>query len=74
LARRKETEMLYAIKVVNKNRLIRYDKVDAVKREKSILLSLRHDGIVRLRWTFQDELSLCMLKNIVFVMRNEFLY
>ncbi|KAG1764770.1 kinase-like protein [Suillus placidus] len=50
----------YAIKILDKNHLIRKDKMLVALAEKNVLVKLgaAHPGIIHLHWTFQDEWSL----------------
>ncbi|GAX82854.1 hypothetical protein CEUSTIGMA_g10280.t1 [Chlamydomonas eustigma] len=48
----------YAIKIVNKHVVMRNKMVDYVKSERFILDALDYDGIVKLKFTFQDADSL----------------
>ncbi|KAG1812593.1 kinase-like domain-containing protein [Suillus subaureus] len=50
----------YAIKILDKNHLIRKDKMLVALAEKNVLVKLGagHPGIIHLHWTFQDEWSL----------------
>lgn len=49
----------YAIKILDKRHIIKEKKVKYVNIEKDTLNKLNHPGIVRLFFTFQDEMSLC---------------
>jgi 3-phosphoinositide dependent protein kinase-1 len=51
----------YAIKILDKGHLKRYNKMETALAEKNTLVRLGsgHPGIVRLHSTFQDEWSLC---------------
>ena len=51
----------YAIKILDKSHLKRYNKMETALAEKNTLVRLGsgHPGIVRLHSTFQDEWSLC---------------
>ncbi len=49
----------FAIKVVNKHLVLRNRMADYIRNERNILDQLSYDGIVRLRFTFQDSDSLC---------------
>lgn len=51
----------YAIKILDKNHLIRKEKMLVALAEKTTLVKLGagHPGIIHLHWTFQDEWSLC---------------
>lgn len=53
LVRRKATNMLYALKVLNKEFIIQYDKVDSVFRERDILQDIQeHPNVVQFEATF----------------------
>lgn len=43
----------FALKVMNKQFIIREGKVDAIKGEREVLDKLQHPGIVELHFTFQ---------------------
>lgn len=61
----KQDGQKYAIKIVDKKRLIFNDAIDSAFREKQILgitSSENIPGVVKLFHTFQDELSLCARK------------
>lgn len=51
----------YALKILDKQRVVKYDKVESVKREKDIMFGFDHPNITRLEMTFQDEASLFFL-------------
>ena len=55
------TEQEYAIKVLDKAHLKRYNKTQTAIAEKNTLVRLGsgHPGIVRLHWAFHNEQSLC---------------
>ncbi|KAI6135820.1 kinase-like protein [Pisolithus thermaeus] len=59
-ARYIRTGQEYAIKIIDKNHLIRKDKMAVAMAEKNALVKLGtgHPGIIHLHWTFQDEWSL----------------
>ncbi|CAI5509528.1 unnamed protein product, partial [Closterium sp. Naga37s-1] len=48
-----------ALKIMDKRHIVKERKVAYIKMERLILDQLRHPGIVRLLFTFQDEHSLC---------------
>lgn len=50
----------YALKVINKARIVREKKVEYIKNERLLLDRLRHRGVVELFFTFQDEAQLYM--------------
>jgi 3-phosphoinositide dependent protein kinase-1 len=59
LARRKETDKDYAIKMMNKHLIMRNKMVDYIKNERAILDKLDDAGIAKLHFTFQDPENLC---------------
>ena len=69
--RHAESGELYAAKVVDKLLIMKNNKAAAVMAEKSILLSLSHENVVKLYSTFQDATSLC-IESIVAVTVNLF--
>lgn len=60
-ARYARTGQEYAIKILDKNHLVRKEKMLVALAEKNTLVKLGagHPGIIHLHWTFQDEWSLC---------------
>ena len=58
LAKWKLNSKEYALKILNKARVQKYDKVENVFREKDIMFELNHPNIWRLEWVFQDPASL----------------
>ena len=60
LAKSKLTGDIYAIKEINKQFLIETETVDRVLKEKQILESFDHYFIVKLHFTFQDDIKLYM--------------
>ena len=63
LARHDATGAEYALKVINKQHILRHKVVYQVQRERDILSRLHIDGIVRLHFTFQDANSLYLALN-----------
>jgi serine/threonine protein kinase len=64
LATDKNTQRQFAVKVLDKRHIIREKKVKYVNIEKNTLNRLgKHDGIVHLFFTFQDESSLYFVLN-----------
>lgn len=56
------TRRAYAIKIIDKEHLVRKNMVKIATVEKTVLVRLTgHPGIVRLHWAFQDEWSWCKL-------------
>lgn len=58
-ARKKDTGMVYAMKIMDKKFLTKENKTSYVKLERIVLDQLDHPGVVRLYFTFQDSFSLC---------------
>ncbi|KAK8552745.1 hypothetical protein V6N12_041321 [Hibiscus sabdariffa] len=59
-AKKKDTGMEYALKIMDKKFITKENKTAYVKLERIVLDQLDHPGIVRLYFTFQDSLSLYM--------------
>jgi len=51
----------YALKILDKKRVAKYDKIANVMREKDIMFDLDHPNVARLEMTFQDQASLFFL-------------
>lgn len=58
-AKKKDTGIVYALKVMDKKFITKENKTAYVKLERIVLDQLDHPGIVRLYFTFQDSFSLC---------------
>ena len=75
LARNKYNGKLYAIKIINKNFLEKFNKQHEVHIEKYTLTKLNHPNIVKLNKTFQDKrhlyfvLEFCQNKDLNSLMR-----
>ena len=66
MVQNKFTKKQFALKVLEKNHIIRYDKIDSVFRERNIGEELSgHPNIVQFEATFQDELNLYFLLEYV---------
>lgn len=59
-ARKKDTGIVYALKIMDKKFITKENKTAYVKLERIVLDQLDHPGIVRLFFTFQDTFSLYM--------------
>ncbi|KAH7855861.1 hypothetical protein Vadar_029805 [Vaccinium darrowii] len=59
-AKKKDTGMVYALKIMDKKFITKENKTAYVKLERIVLDQLDHPGIVRLFFTFQDTFSLYM--------------
>ncbi|TYG83270.1 hypothetical protein ES288_D01G154900v1 [Gossypium darwinii] len=59
-AKKKDTGMVYALKIMDKKFITKENKTAYVKLERIVLDQLEHPGVVRLYFTFQDTFSLYM--------------
>ncbi|KAK8952506.1 3-phosphoinositide-dependent protein kinase 2 [Platanthera zijinensis] len=59
-AKKKDTGQVYALKIMDKDFIMKQDKASHVKRERIVLDQLNHPGIVQLLFTFQDSHSIYM--------------
>ncbi|GAB4842209.1 hypothetical protein Ancab_012167 [Ancistrocladus abbreviatus] len=59
-AKKKDTGVIYALKIMDKEFITKENKTSYVKLERIVLDQLDHPGIVRLYFTFQDSFSLYM--------------
>ena len=59
-AKKKDTGIVYALKIMDKKFITKENKTAYVKLERIVLDQLDHPGVVRLFFTFQDTFSLCM--------------
>ena len=58
-SRKKDNNEVFAIKIVEKRLLMREGKVKQAQTEKNVLAKLKgHPGMIRLHYTFQDEINL----------------
>jgi len=55
LVKHKQTEKLYAMKVILKSRMHKEKKEEEVKTERDVLACTRHPNIIRLSYTFRDK-------------------
>ena len=58
-ARKKDSGIVYALKIMDKKFITKENKTAYVKLERIVLDQLDHPGIVRLFFTFQDSFSQC---------------
>jgi len=65
LAKRRETERYYAIKVIDKRIVLSQSQVHTIFREKEVLAMVDHPFIVSLRYAFQTEHHLCLVIDYV---------
>lgn len=54
------TGQMFAVKILEKNHIIKEKKIEWVEREKNLLDKLSHPAIITLYYTFQDHHFLCM--------------
>lgn len=60
-AKKKDTGVIYALKIMDKKFIMKENKTAYVKMERIVLDQLNHPGIVKLCFTFQDTFSICKL-------------
>ena len=58
LVRKKDSGELYAMKILNKENIIKRKQVDHTKTERAVLSFTRHPFIVSLHWAFQTKSKL----------------
>eukprot|EP00029_Vermamoeba_vermiformis_P007102 TRINITY_DN2973_c0_g1_i1.p1 TRINITY_DN2973_c0_g1~~TRINITY_DN2973_c0_g1_i1.p1 ORF type:complete len:908 (-),score=191.34 TRINITY_DN2973_c0_g1_i1:53-2776(-) len=61
----KATRQYYCMKILRKQTIYRYKQMEHIKNEKNILKDLKHQGIVQLFSTFNDEQNLYLLMEYV---------
>lgn len=59
--RDKKTNKIFAIKVINKNKIIRDNMIDQIKKEISIMYKLNHPNIIKLFSHFEDDKDICLI-------------
>ena len=65
LVTHKKTGQPYALKMLNKREIIGHHQVEGVVREKNIMTSISHPFVVNLLCTFQDDLHLYMVIDMI---------
>ncbi|KAF5357405.1 hypothetical protein D9758_005952 [Tetrapyrgos nigripes] len=65
LVRSKHNLRFYAIKVLNKQRIVRSKQVEHTNNEQAMLFSVKHPFIINLWGTFQDHTNLYMVMDFV---------
>lgn len=65
LVTHKKTGQPYALKMLNKREIIGHHQVEGVIREKNIMSSISHPFVVNLLCTFQDDLHLYMVIDMI---------
>jgi serum/glucocorticoid-regulated kinase 2 len=58
LVQKKDTEGIFAMKILKKKHLIDKHQVEHTKAERKILMSLQHPFLMQLRWAFQTDAKL----------------
>lgn len=66
-AKKKDTGNVYALKIMDKNFIRKENKAYNAKLERVVLDQLDHPGIIRLCFTFQDNLCVCKCLSFVFL-------
>ena len=65
LAKKRDTQRFYAIKVIDKRILISQNQTHSIFREKEVLACVEHPFIVALRYAFQTEDHLCLVLDYI---------
>ena len=73
-ARKKDSGIVYALKIMDKKFITKENKTAYVKLERIVLDQLDHPGIVRLFFTFQDSFSLCRYSWLKYVQTFSIFY
>ena len=68
-AKKKGSEHVYALKIMDKDFIIKENKVSCVKLERIVLDQLDHPGIVGLYFTFQDARCLCKSYHVFYFLK-----
>ena len=55
--------VVVTVKILSKHHIVREKKVPYVKREREVLVKIKHPFFVKLYFTFQDKENLCILDN-----------
>ena len=63
--RHRPTDMVYAMKILRKNELVRRRQVERTQTERTILAAVRHPFIVCLHYAFQNQAKLYMVMDFV---------
>ncbi|KAK6144701.1 hypothetical protein DH2020_021521 [Rehmannia glutinosa] len=70
-AKKKDTGMVYAMKIMDKKFITKENKTAYVKLERIVLDQLDHPGVVQLFFTFQDTFSLWQFDDPVLTLNSE---
>ena len=65
LAKKRDTQRFYAIKVIDKRILISQNQTHSIYREKEVLACVEHPFVVALRYAFQTEDHLCLVLDYI---------
>ncbi|KZV68745.1 kinase-like protein [Peniophora sp. CONT] len=65
LVRSKHNQRFYAVKVLNKDKIVAHKQIDHTNNEMNMLLAVQHPFIVNLWGTFQDATNLYMVMDFV---------
>lgn len=65
LCRKKDTQKIYAIKMINKIKAITMAKLDALKEEKNIMENANHPFLLKLEFTFHDHKRVYLVMNFL---------
>jgi len=63
--RKKDTERLYAMKMIRKEHVVQRQEIDHTMAEKNVLSKIKHPFIVNLRFAFQSEDKLYLLLDFI---------
>ena len=58
-------QCFYAIKVLNKEKIVKLKQVEHTNNERELLMSCKHDFLINLWGTFQDRSNLFMVMDFV---------
>ena len=64
LCRKKDTGILYAVKIMKKSKIIREKKTKPIMSERRVLEKLDHPFIVKLHWAFQNKEELFFVMDV----------
>ena len=59
--REKKTKKIFAIKLINKEDIIKYNMLDQIKKEINIMYKLNHPNIIQLYTHFEDDNDICLI-------------
>ena len=54
LVRKRDTGRLYAMKILNKNKIMREKKLKPILSERKVLEKINHPFLIKLHWAFQS--------------------